>query len=143
MNTVKKRVDVQLSSEVHLLEKITGPTELFLEESSFSPKSIIQILIAIEEIFTNICKYAYPNLPGNVWYSLNEVRAETGTLIEIQFMDEGPPYNPILTPCPDITADITTRNEGGLGLHLIKGFDIALSYYYSDNKNILFMRKEK
>ncbi len=143
MAITKELISLHFSSEVSFLDQLTQPTEHVLESLNFMPKDILQLMIAIEEIFTNICKYAYPNSIGSLWYVVRHCINNEERFIELTFMDEGVPFNPLLVPTPDTLQDAESRIEGGLGIHLLRGFDMEVAYTYENNKNILFIRKKE
>lgn len=89
------------------------------------------IYLAAEEIFVNICSYAY-DMPGDVIMRLYQEQNR----VELTFIDSGKPFDP--------TRDVLDINEydhdhmiGGLGRYL--AFSIAESYRYEyiDEKNVL------
>jgi len=96
-----------------------------------------QIAIAVEEIFVNICHYAYNPDSGNV-----TVRVMAEDNIEIEFEDSGKPYNPLEKGDPDITKGVEEREIGGLGIFMVKNIMDAVEYRYEFDKNILKIKKQ-
>lgn len=62
-------------------------------------------------------------------------------LVEIQFIDEGRPYNPLNAAEPDVTLPVEQREVGGLGILMTKKSMDAVEYRFEDNKNILTIKK--
>ena len=102
-----------------------------LEAQDCMPKVMIQISIAVEEIFVNIAHYAYQ--PVEVGGDPLEVT--------IQFLDNGKPYNPLEKEDPDVTLSAEERAIGGLGIFMVKKSMDSLDYEYQDGKNILTIKK--
>lgn len=98
-------------------------------------KNIINIII--EEIFINICNYAYG---GKIGMSIINAKYENNLLI-ISFIDYGKKFNPLLKKEPDTTLDVDKRVMGGLGIFLIKKMIDEISYDYKNNQNILTIKK--
>lgn len=94
-----------------------------------------KLCLAAEEIFVNICSYAYEKEPGNVEFSM-----EVSDRIIMKFQDNGKPFNP-LENTVDIDDYDMDMQIGGLGRLL--AFEIAdkADYEYTDNKNILILIK--
>ena len=110
-----------------------------LETAGASPKTQFQIDLAVEELYVNIVHYAYAPDAGNVTIQF-DLSGEP-PLVEIQFIDEGNPYNPLANPEPDITLTAEDRNIGGLGVMMVKKTMDALAYRFENNKNILTIKK--
>jgi len=107
---------------------------------SVSPKVLVAIDLAVEEIFVNICHYAYAPQTGDVEIKCT-VKDKPRTL-EIAFEDEGEPFNPLEKDDPDTKLGADERNIGGLGILLTKKFMDGVSYRYECGKNILVIQKD-
>ena len=55
--------------------------------------------------------------------------------------DNGPPFNPLTAPSPDITSSLAERPVGGLGVFLIRQLMDAVSYSRIGTRNQLRMTK--
>lgn len=108
-----------------------------LERVDCPIKAQMQLDVAVEEIFGNICHYAYDS-SGNVLIQVNI----TENLVEIVFIDEGKPFNPLEGSTEIDTEEIAKSDQiGGLGIVLvIKSMD-EVTYEYKNNKNQLTIRK--
>lgn len=72
--------------------------------------------LAVEELFTNIIRHAYPEGPGPVRVSVtSDARAVTVTV-----EDQGLPFDPADAPAPDTMSAWEDRPIGGLGWHLVR-----------------------
>ncbi|MBQ9245035.1 SpoIIE family protein phosphatase [bacterium] len=91
-----------------------------------------KIEICAEEIFANICFYAYSDEKGEIEVNINKME----DTIKIQFVDEGKQYNPLEKPDPDITLSLEERKPGGLGIYMVKQIAKKSEYEYKDGKNI-------
>ncbi len=94
----------------------------------------LQIDVAVEELYTNICNYAYPKGEGTA-----EVTADiVGELpeVEITLRDAGKPYNPLEKDDPDLDVEPEDRQIGGLGIFMVKNSMDELRYEYKDGQNI-------
>ena len=104
--------------------------------NDYSTKTQNHIRIAVDEIFSNIARYAYhPEVGGAV------VRIAVGADIIIEFEDSGIPYDPLTQPEPDISLPADERKVGGLGLFMVKNLMDSLEYRHEGNKNILTIKK--
>lgn len=111
-----------------------------LEKLGCPMKEIMQIDLAVEEIFVNIAHYAYNPSKGNVEIDC-EVE-ESSPCITIQFSDNGKHFDPLQKEDPDITASAEERDIGGLGIFLTKKYMDCVEYKYENGKNILTIGKK-
>lgn len=99
-------------------------------------RHFFNINLAVEEIYINIVKFAYPNKNGKVEIHFNF--QESPVCFTITFIDWGIPYDPIANFVePDIKLDVNKRKLGGLGLFLVKNVTSKVKYQYVSGKNIL------
>lgn len=110
-----------------------------LEERDCPMKTSMQMELVIEEIFVNICNYAYNPEVGSATFCMEF--EDNPAAVLMTFIDNGKPYNPLEKSDPDTTLDIDEREIGGLGIFLVKKNVDEIAYNYADGKNILTMKK--
>lgn len=120
-----------------------GPVQEFVEQelkaSGFSEKVMMQVSVAVEEIYVNIAHYAYDSEVGEA-----TVRCMVGgepTQVTVQFLDGGKPFNPLEKPDADITLSASDRRIGGLGILMVKRSMDEVEYVYEGGKNVLTLKK--
>ena len=92
------------------------------------PKLLATIDFAVEELFTNMVKYATGSI-APVHVDLTAI--EGG--VEVTLTDVGvEPFDVTRAPDVDVSAPIEQRRPGGLGLHLIRRMVDAIEYRYTD-----------
>lgn len=102
-------------------------------------RAMMQISVAVEEIYVNIAHYAYYPLVGEA-----TVRCAVGgepLQVTIQFLDNGKPFDPLAKPDADITLSAEERVIGGLGILMVKKSMDDVQYEYRDGCNILTLKK--
>lgn len=127
-----RQVSVKLEARAENLSILNE--KLFALDITDDDKNALRLII--EEMFVNICSYAYKDGKGDA-----ELIIEQGSKsITLTFIDSGEPFDP--------TSDVLDINDydidndiGGLGRFLT--FEIAdeYSYQYKDGKNILTVTK--
>jgi len=110
-----------------------------LENTDCSPKTQMQIELAVEELFINIASYAYYPEIGNAIVRM-EIKPEQQEIF-ITFIDHGIPYNPLATADPDVTLPLAQRKIGGLGIFLVKKNMDDICYEYVNGSNVLTIIK--
>ncbi len=120
-------------AEDSALEQATAFLEEELNKLDCSPKAMMQLSVALEEIFVNIAHYAYPGLKGIVRIAIYHKDDK----VRIRFTDSGIPFNPLEKDDPDINTSAEDRDIGGLGIFLAKKTVDDVSYEYQNGQNIL------
>lgn len=103
-----------------------------LERMDCDLKTMAQIDIAIDELYSNIAKYGFDDDGGEVTVTL-EIESEP-RVVSISFMDEGRPFNPLRKDDPDITLPARERKIGGLGIYMVKKSMDDVRYEYREGK---------
>lgn len=114
------------------LERIAG-------EQGFPDRMRKQLLIAADEIFTNIASYAYPGGKGTAEITVELLIPEHALMLT--FADSGVPYNPLEAKEPDVTGSLAERKVGGLGIFVVKRLMDEVTYRRADGKNLLTLKK--
>ncbi len=126
------------------LETLPTVMEFFegeLEKANCPMKTTFAISVVVEEIFTNIAKYAYRDVEGgvaHVRFAFNPASREA----VFEFADEGPYFNPLESEDPDITLSADERDIGGLGIFITKKTMDKIEYRRDGDKNVLVMMKK-
>ena len=131
--------ELELQASLDNLDTVLQFVDEVLEEAGCSMKAMMQIDLAVEEIFVNIASYAYSPGKGDAVIRL-EI-AGNPRCAEICFMDSGVPYNPLKKKDPDVTLSAAEREIGGLGIFMAKKSVDDVRYEYRDGRNILTLKK--
>lgn len=132
--------ELTLQASLEKLDEVLAFVEESLEKNECPMKVLMQVQIAVEEIFVNIAHYAYDSEQGMV-----TIRVEVGgdpLQVIITFIDQGIPYDPLKKEDPDVTLSAEERKIGGLGIFMVKKSMDDVKYEYTDGKNILTICKK-
>ena len=111
---------------------------IILEQEWRLPESEVrQILMIIEELFSNIVRFAFEDKPK---YPVDIRLGMLDSQIEIEIIDEGIPFNPLEYQTGQIE-DPASFDAGGMGLTLIRAFSSKVSYERYEGKNHLKITK--
>lgn len=131
---------ITVNADVNQVRTVTDFVNGHLEPLGCSERIRIQVDVAIDEIFSNISRYAYNPETGQATVKV-EVQEEPLSVI-ITFIDHGKPFDPLARELPDVTRlPKGERPVGGLGLFMVKKTMDDISYTYKDGQNILTIRK--
>ena len=131
--------DITVDATLDNLEIVQNFVSEELENQGCSMKVMMQIEIAVEEIYVNIVHYAYNPEIGKATIRC-EVTEDPMQVI-IQFMDSGVPFDPLAKEDADITLSAEEREIGGLGIFMVKQSMDEVSYEYKEGKNVLTIKK--
>ena len=127
--------EIIVDAEIKNVGKVENFTGDFFNKVARDKINPSRAYVVIDEIFSNIAYYAYPNGKGEVTVRL-EWEDET-SLFTITFIDKGVQFDPIKKMDPDITLSAEERKIGGLGIFIVKRIAKFVKYEYKDEKNIL------
>lgn len=133
-----KRLVIEASDKN--LDQVLAFVEEQLDALNCPAKTKIQINVAVEELFVNIARYAYDPAVGTAEVKVS-VKNDPLT-VEITFIDEGKPYDPLAKSDPDVTLSAEERPIGGLGIYLVKKNMDDVRYQYVGGRNILTIQKK-
>ena len=132
--------ELEIEAIAENLSEVLAFVDEQLEAADCPMKIQMQIDIAVEEIFVNIAHYAYKPGTGKA-----VVRVETlpdPPSVDITFIDNGIPYDPLAKEDPDITLSAEERPIGGLGIYLVKTTMDSVAYEHKDGQNVLTIEKD-
>ena len=102
-------------------------------EETLSPKRGAHLDLAVEEIVVNICSYAYQIPPGEITVRLEE----TEDALAVDFIDNGVPFEPLAVEEPDVARPLQEREQGGLGILLVRRVMDEVHYRREKDRNCL------
>ena len=126
-----------IEANVKKLPEVLAFIDESLEEAMCSVKIMMQVDIAVEEIFVNIANYSYEGSTGEAEISIDI----TDSAATIVFKDSGVQFDPLAKPDPDISLPAEHRQIGGLGIFMVKKNMDKVEYEYTEGKNILTLTK--
>ena len=124
------------------LENISAATEFVdgqLEALDCPMKAQMQIDVAIDELFSNIARYAYAPGSGEAVVRF-DFDGDTRTA-SVTFADWGVPFDPLQNADPDVTKSAEEREAGGLGIFLVKKTMDKVEYKREEGMNLLTICK--
>ena len=94
-----------------------------------------RLLIILEELFTNAVRYGCPESASGSGIEIT-LAVKPGR-IEIDFSDDGIPFDPLGQDTPDLDQPLTGRSPGGLGLHIVRKLVHEAEYRREKGRNCL------
>lgn len=128
--------DIRLEAITDNLTEINSFLENIYEEADIPIPIQFKLNLAVEELFVNICNYAYGDKIGEV-----KIECLVNDDISVTLIDWGVPFDPLDRKDPNTHASIDERPIGGLGIYMTKKNVDKFEYEYKDNKNISTISK--
>lgn len=136
-------LSIKISTHLEIDLKLLISNLVIVKESimnlNISKKARLDLCVAAEESFVNICSYAFPNgIPENetVHYKLEH----KDNKVSLTFVDHGIPFDPTKNII-DIDEYDIDNEIGGLGNFIITSNVDDINYTYENNSNILTLIK--
>lgn len=112
----------------------------FSSVNNFDKSFVNQLLVVGDELLSNIVKYGYKDKTENIYLRLL-YNLEKHVLI-VTIIDTGSEFNPFLVNNKPLEGDVSHKEEGGLGILIVK--QIMTNYLYDriNGKNIVILKKQ-
>jgi serine/threonine-protein kinase RsbW len=135
---VEDRLRLTLRSSLAEIDRLSQEFTQFATQHNLSAQVRFVMNLALEEVATNVIKYAYQGRDDQVFAV--EVWIDPTELVA-SVEDSGPAFNPLNLPPPEVSAPLEDRQPGGLGIHLARHMLDHLEYSRFEGKNRLVLRK--
>ena len=131
--------EMTVEATLENIPAVTAFVDERLEALDCPMKAQMQIDVAIDELFSNIARYAYDPVTGPATVRVDVDQEPLA--VRITFIDHGKPYDPLAKADPDVTLSAEDRQIGGLGIFMVKKTMDDVQYEYKDGQNILTVEK--
>ena len=140
MNKTHETMQIQLLNRLDELERLAVAMDQLGKDWGIPANYIMELNLAVEELFTNIVFYAYDDQEKHEIEILFE-HPETGCVL-ITLSDDGKAFNPLENPTGDnLVKSLEEREIGGLGIHLVRKMVSHIEYKRLDGRNILLLTR--
>ena len=124
---------MSVTPTMETVPQVAAFVEEHLETFEVSMKLTMKLMVAVDEIYSNIVLYSGA--------SEAQVQIEKeANVLSIVFRDNGKPYNPLEAKEPDITASVEDRPIGGLGIFMVRKLMDSVEYKHKDGQNVLTLK---
>jgi anti-sigma regulatory factor (Ser/Thr protein kinase) len=134
-----KYYSFELKNDLSELEQLCQTCEEIGRDINISDKTIFEMNLALDELFTNIISYGFSDQQDHT-IKIN-ITIE-GDQLQMRIEDDGVPFNPLESKTPDFQCGIEKCKIGGLGIHLIRKMMDDVQYKRVSDKNILLLRRK-
>ena len=124
------------------IESVTAAIDFVrrnLEELGCPEKIQKMLLVATDEFFGNIARYAYGALTGDA--TIRFSTEQDGRVAVISLIDQGSAFNPLSIPQVNAEEIVARRIIGGQGIKIARNIADGIEYRHEDGENVLHIRK--
>lgn len=131
---------VTFTAKFEFLDEIRNFVGQIARENGFSDKDVYNIQLATDEAASNIIEHAYELVSDGKLVISCDFGEERITIV---LTDWGIPFDPSAIPMPDLKADLSERQIGGLGIFLMRKLMDEVHYTPGADGNKLTMIKRR
>jgi serine/threonine-protein kinase RsbW len=128
----------QVPAEASQLPGLTRFLRDFWAAAALPPSAAHPFEVALEEVFMNVATHG--SAAGRIACVEVNLVLEHGEFT-LAIDDDGPAFDPLTLPAPDVHARLEDRRVGGLGVYLVRQMMDAVSYAREGAHNRLRMSK--
>ena len=139
INIYDMKRELTFKNEEQELTRVTEFMENICDELQLDMHVAMKLQVAIEEMVTNIIFYAYPEGTRADISLTAESEDKELTLV---LSDTGKPFDPTAKEDADIETNPMDREQGGMGILIVKNIMNEVSYQRLGNTNQLTMKKK-
>ena len=131
------RASINLRSEASELTRLEAFAEAFVRDRGLADEERARLLDILEELFTNVVTHGY----GGEFeaYSVAVALDWRRGRLTINFVDDGPPFDPLAHSAPDLDAPAEQRPIGGLGIAIVRALVDRARYCRQGQRNHLHL----
>jgi anti-sigma regulatory factor (Ser/Thr protein kinase) len=132
------RASITLRGKAGELVRLEAFAETFTHNCGLADDERARLLVILEELFTNVVEHGY----GGVQFAAGSIAITLGWkhgLLTIDFVDDGPPFDPLAHSAPDLDAPAEQRPIGGLGITIVRAFVDRARYCRKGDRNHLHL----
>ena len=130
-----------VKNDISELDVIYQELKKISDKHKFSEDLYYNLCLCIDEVFSNIIKFAWDDDKEHNVEILFDYKDEAKKFT-ITLIDDGKPFNPLEAQDPDLSLNLLEREIGGLGIFIVSNIMSNIEYSRKNKKNRLQLTKE-
>jgi anti-sigma regulatory factor (Ser/Thr protein kinase) len=132
-------LDAAISNQGDTMDRVSELIDRVGAAYRLPPERETDLRIALDEVVTNIVKYAYADDgKHDIRIRCELLDGRLATTIE----DDGVAFDPLQAPMPDVSSPLATRQVGGLGIVFLMELMQSVKYERVGARNRLILVQE-
>ena len=135
-----QNVQLNLANRLTELDKLVVQLESLAESWHIPGKTVMELNLVLEELFTNIVFYAFGETSEHR-IIIDFILADPHRL-KVQIVDDGKPFNLLEAKTSDeFSKPLEERRIGGLGIHFVREMMDEVEYLRVNDRNVVTLQK--
>jgi anti-sigma regulatory factor (Ser/Thr protein kinase) len=130
-----------LAPDIAEIPRLLDWVEACCNAAEVSGDTACKLALALEEAAANVINHAFVEIPPP--HHLAVILMIDADHVAAEITDNGEAFDPSAIPEPDCTLPLTSRDPGGLGLHLIRKMMDRVDYRRVDGENRLRLERAR
>jgi anti-sigma regulatory factor (Ser/Thr protein kinase) len=131
--------ELVIRNEIPQLALLSAAIERIGREHALAQKPLVQLQVTLDEIVSNVIKYAWPE--GGSHEIRIRITVDAGK-VKVDVADDGVSFDPRHTTPPALPPSGQRRRPGGVGLHMVRQLMDAFEYARIDGWNHSTLTKQ-
>ena len=130
------RLSVCVAASPAGIQQAAAALDGFRAEHGLDDSAAWPLHVALDEILSNIVRHSQTGPKAG---RIDVMIERRGDAVDMTVTDDGPAFDPLQLPEPDVTARFEERQPGGLGVHLVRKLIDRVEYTRAGGRNRLTM----
>ena len=131
--------ELTFKNEEQELKRVAEFMETVCYELQIDMHVAMKLQVAMEEMVTNVIFYAYPE---GISADITLTAESDGEVLTFVLSDSGKPFDPTAKEDADLDVNPMDREQGGMGILIVKNIMNEVSYQRVGEMNQLTMKKK-
>ena len=136
---MEEQATLILKNDVAELDKVLVLITDLCARRNIPPDTEYDLKLALDEVVTNVMRHAYPKDEDHQ-FSLEVTVSDWE--FSARVVDDGMAFDPLAHPPPNLDVPLEDRQEGGLGIFLVRQIMTSVEYQRVGGRNIMTLRKK-
>ena len=130
-----------VSAVLDNLTPVSSRIQTALKQRGCPSDSRYKVAVALEELFVNVCSYAYADRDGIGDVTVTCEYREDPPAVSIELRDTGIPFDPVTRRDPTRPTSVEDMPIGGLGIFMVRKTMDSFTYRREDGMNVVRFSK--
>ena len=138
MPQLHEPTDLTIRNDLAELPTVSEMVDRIGAEAGMPPRALMQLQVALDEILSNVIKYAWPDGGAHALHVSVKLAEDA---MEVVVIDDGRPFEPRAQAPPEPPPLGRRPRPGGVGIHMVRQLVDDFNYARVDGHNRITVTK--